>query len=327
MAAAYRVDMNSGVPIYQQLVDTIRAAIKMGTLPSGAQLPTVLQMSEELGLARGTVKRAYDELERLGLVEKIQGRGTFVCYQAPSAAGRKEQAMAAIDAMLDSMGSLGFSMEEAKIFLDLKLRERESHQENLKIGLIECNPEVMEQIDGQLRRIANIDLYPHLLGEVLDYPYQLAEDMDLIITTAVHAEAVEEALGSSKKLARIAIRLTTRSVSQIVKIPAGANVGILCGSMRYGELLRQACDTYTERITLAEPELLGSVSDCKAFLKDKDAVLLPENYEKYCSVKLRQLLKEYSRQHPLILCSYQIDEGSFMYVEEKIQRLWSTQRI
>jgi len=323
----YHINFTDDIPVYRQLVDVIRANIKNGSMPNGTRLPTVRDLAKELSVAQGTVKRAYDELGKEGLVDKAQGRGTFVCYRKVDQDSRKERAMAAIDAMLNELEAMNFSVTETKIYLDLKLRERESHQENLKIGLIECNPEVMEQIDGQLRRIANIDLYPHLLGEVLDYPYQLAEDMDLIITTAVHAEAVEEALGSSKKLARIAIRLTTRSVSQIVKIPAGANVGILCGSMRYGELLRQACDTYTERITLAEPELLGSVSDCKAFLKDKDAVLLPENYEKYCSVKLRQLLKEYSRQHPLILCSYQIDEGSFMYVEEKIQRLWSTQRI
>ena len=323
----YHINFTDDIPVYRQLVDVIRANIKNGSMPNGTRLPTVRDLAKELSVAQGTVKRDYDELGKEGLVDKAQGRGTFVCYRSVNQDSRKERAMAAIDAMLNELEAMNFSVTETKIYLDLKLRERESHQENLKIGLVECNPEVMEQIDGQLRRIANIDLYPNLLGEVLDYPYQLAEDMDLIITTAVHAEAVEKALGSAQKLARIAIRLTTQSVSQIVKIPGGANVGILCGSMRYGELLRQACDTYTERITLAEPELLGSVSDCKAFLKDKDVVLLPENYEKYCSSKLRQLLKEYSRQHPLILCAYQIDEGSFMYVEEKIQRLWSRQRI
>lgn len=82
MTELFHVDPTSGIPIYQQLVDEIRSAIKTGKLPTGEQLPTVLAMADSLGLARGTVKRAYDELELLGLVEKVQGRGTFVCYRS-----------------------------------------------------------------------------------------------------------------------------------------------------------------------------------------------------------------------------------------------------
>ena len=103
MIKRFSVDSESAVPIYQQLVDEIRIAIKKGDAPAGTQLPTVLQMAEAMGLARGTIKRAYDELELMGLVEKVQGRGTFVCYQKRTPESRKEQAMQAIDAMLDSI--------------------------------------------------------------------------------------------------------------------------------------------------------------------------------------------------------------------------------
>ena len=85
----FHINAQSDVPVYRQLVDEIRSAIRAGRLAAGAQLPTVLAMAEDLGLARGTIKRAYDELELLGLVEKVQGRGTFVCYRPPApAAGR-----------------------------------------------------------------------------------------------------------------------------------------------------------------------------------------------------------------------------------------------
>ena len=323
----YHINFAEDIPVYRQLVDVIRAHIKNGELKNGTRLPTVRDLARELSVAQGTVKRAYDELGKEGLVDKAQGRGTFVSYRPVDPDSRKERAMAAIDTMLDTLESMNFSITETKIYLDLKLRDRESQQENLKIGVIECNPEVLEQIGSQLRKLPFVDLYNHLLGEVLDYPYQLAEDMDLIITTAVHAEAVESAVGSHKKLARIAIGLSPRCVSQIVKLPADANVGILCGSLRYGELLQKACHTYTELSRLPQPELLDETLDIRAFLKEKDAVLLPENYETYCSAKTRQLLQEFSRQKLLIPCSYQIDEGSFMYVEEKIQRLWSKRKI
>ena len=81
MELSFQIDSNLDIPIYQQLVDTIRFAARKETLLPGQKLPTVQELSQRLGIARGTIKRAYDELEHQGLIEKIQGRGTFICYQ------------------------------------------------------------------------------------------------------------------------------------------------------------------------------------------------------------------------------------------------------
>ena len=101
MSFIYEVNPQLDVPIYQQLVDTIRAGVQKGELAPKEKLPTVQQLADMLGVARGTIKRAYDELERAGLVEKVQGRGTFVCYQPANSGSRKEQAMAAIDTFVN----------------------------------------------------------------------------------------------------------------------------------------------------------------------------------------------------------------------------------
>ena len=78
MDVIFQVDPALEVPIYQQLVDKIRSGVRLGTLAPGEQLPTVQEMAQALSIARGTIKRAYDELEHLGVLEKIQGRGTFI---------------------------------------------------------------------------------------------------------------------------------------------------------------------------------------------------------------------------------------------------------
>ena len=79
MENIFQINPELNVPIYRQLTDSIRSAVKRGTLASGQQLPTVQDLSADLSIAVGTIKRAYDELEREGIVEKVQGRGTFVC--------------------------------------------------------------------------------------------------------------------------------------------------------------------------------------------------------------------------------------------------------
>ena len=71
MEPIFQINTELDIPIYQQLVDAIRLAVKKGTLQPDEQLPTVQELSVRLGVARGTIKRAYDELERIGLVEKV----------------------------------------------------------------------------------------------------------------------------------------------------------------------------------------------------------------------------------------------------------------
>ena len=59
METVFQINQNLDIPIYQQLVDKIRAAVKTGALTTGCQLPTVQELSDRLGVARGTIKRAY----------------------------------------------------------------------------------------------------------------------------------------------------------------------------------------------------------------------------------------------------------------------------
>ena len=72
------VDTSSGVPPFEQVRDGIRAQVDGGILEAGVRLPPVRALADELGLAPGTVARAYKELETLGVVETRGRAGTFV---------------------------------------------------------------------------------------------------------------------------------------------------------------------------------------------------------------------------------------------------------
>lgn len=70
-------------PLYQTVIDTIVARIAGGELPSGAMLPSETQLGAELGVSQGTARKALIELEKRGLVQRAQGRGTFVTVRTP----------------------------------------------------------------------------------------------------------------------------------------------------------------------------------------------------------------------------------------------------
>ncbi len=325
MESIYKINPKLDVPIYQQLVDSIRTAVKKGQLVSGQQLPTVQEMTQQLGIARGTVKRAYDELERAGLVEKVQGRGTFVCYQPANSGSRKEQAMAAIDSLLGQLEEMGFSATEINIFLNLKLRERAEQEAHVKVAVVECNPENLSQMSEQLRHLAGVDLYSYMLQDIRQYPYKLGEDFDLIVTTSSHAKYLLSVLPVHRRIARVAFRPAARCLSHIIKLRPGQKVGILGYSRRFGELLQETCGIYAEDAVLREPMIFAEEADVSDYLNGLDAVLVPRSYEKYFTASATELLRQFKVE--VIECYYEMDEGSVLYLEAKIKRLLEEKQI
>lgn len=307
------------IPIYQQLVDAIRVAIKKEVLVSGQKLPTVQEMTDALGIARGTVKRAYDELEHIGLIEKVQGRGTFVSYNHDNSANRKEKAMSAIGKTIDYLEDMGLSPQEINIFINLKLRERSEQEANVKVVAVECNPENLSQISEQLRHINGVDLYSFLLDNVKQYPYKINEEFELIITTSSHAEYLENVVPIKNRVIRVALRPSSRILSKIIKIEAGKKVGIISGSHRFGELLLKTSNMYSENVTVYNPLICSENEDIEGYLKGKDIILLPKHYQKHLGSNAVEQISKFNGE--IIECYYEMDEGSLLYLETKIKRL------
>lgn len=74
----FHLDSRSGVSPYQQLVQQVRRALRLGLLNEGDQLPTVKEVVAHLAINPNTVLKAYRELEHEGLVSARPGVGTFV---------------------------------------------------------------------------------------------------------------------------------------------------------------------------------------------------------------------------------------------------------
>jgi GntR family transcriptional regulator len=75
---AFHLDTRSGVAPYQQVVQQVRHALRLGLLDVGDQLPTVKDVVAALAINPNTVLKAYKELEHLGLVAARPGIGIFV---------------------------------------------------------------------------------------------------------------------------------------------------------------------------------------------------------------------------------------------------------
>ena len=74
----FQLDLQSGVPVYRQIIDQVLGGISAGGLKPGDQLPTVRQLAVDLSINPNTVVRAYRELEIREILSTQQGTGTFI---------------------------------------------------------------------------------------------------------------------------------------------------------------------------------------------------------------------------------------------------------
>ena len=72
------INSSSMVPIYEQIMDQIKAQITAGGLKENDVLPSVRTLAKELKISALTVKKAYDNLEEEGFVVTVHGKGTYV---------------------------------------------------------------------------------------------------------------------------------------------------------------------------------------------------------------------------------------------------------
>jgi GntR family transcriptional regulator len=110
----FALDLHTGVPVYRQLIDQVRAGVASGTLTAGDQLPTVRQLAVDLAINPNTVMRAYRELELGGMLETHQGTGTFISDKKieKKSSERDRQLGQMAGEFAARAGAAGFTLEE-----------------------------------------------------------------------------------------------------------------------------------------------------------------------------------------------------------------------
>ena len=88
------VSGQSTLPIYEQIIGQVKTAIVAGNVKPGDMLPSIRALAKDLQISVITTKRAYEELEKEGLIYSVSGKGFYVCEQNTDLLREKKLAMA-----------------------------------------------------------------------------------------------------------------------------------------------------------------------------------------------------------------------------------------
>jgi len=120
-----KILQNSTEPIYKQIASQFKDEILSGKLPQGNYLPSIRELAQELKISVITTMKAYETLEKEGLITAVQGKGCFVNPQNMELI--KEQHLRLIETELqnaiNSAKIAGVSNDELKQMLDVLISE------------------------------------------------------------------------------------------------------------------------------------------------------------------------------------------------------------
>ncbi|MBR4889946.1 MAG: GntR family transcriptional regulator [Clostridia bacterium] len=111
------LDYHSRTPIYEQIKEQIVLDINRGVLKKDDQLPSLRQLSAQLGININTVKRALSELEAQGVIYSVAGKGIFISGNAESQNIYLEQSLDAVKDALITAKQMGASEEKVAAIL------------------------------------------------------------------------------------------------------------------------------------------------------------------------------------------------------------------
>ena len=107
-----KLDMQSRRPIYEQLKEQILKLMMIGILTPDEKLPSVRSLARDVGINPNTVQKAYQELERDGIIYTVPGKGSFIAGSDETVKQRREQALSAVREAVREAWNSGCSEEE-----------------------------------------------------------------------------------------------------------------------------------------------------------------------------------------------------------------------
>jgi GntR family transcriptional regulator len=119
----FSIEPDGGAPIYEQIVAQVIYGVAAGMLEVGTFIPSVRELAERLLVNPNTVARAFQELERVGVVTPKRGRGMEVTEEAPATckAKRRELVRARIREALREAAASVLSPEEIRQLVEEEL--------------------------------------------------------------------------------------------------------------------------------------------------------------------------------------------------------------
>lgn len=305
-----------------QIFDQIVHGIESLELKKGDTLPSERSLSEELGVSRGTIRKAYKLLEDGKYIVSRRGSHYYITGSDANDNSRRRSANLTTDQYLGKMLSLHYSIDEIKSLVNLKIMELESSNSNkIHLGIIECRNDSLYTFKRQLEYIPELEISLFLVDEFINnrFVYNKAINCDLLVTTASHYYDVAKAAPEiTYKLVEVVSRWADKTIFDLASITPDAKIGIVYSSPRTISLIESALKFFKIDYKSLAAFNENNLREFERFCSTK-SVLIGEPLSILFDESKKNYLKSFlSKDGKLICFDHYIDKGSLMQIEKAI---------
>jgi GntR family transcriptional regulator len=220
-----RVNQNSGVPVYKQIVDQIEFMVEAGQMTDTDRLPSSRMLASNLQVNRNTVARAYQELRDAGYIES-RGRSGMVVTgggKARQHAAARSRAREVLSEAAQECVGLGLSPEEvSSLAYHFSLH---AEQLQVTVAFVECNQERADYFAKELSTRLELPVRSLVLGH---FDPAAEFGVDLVLTTFFHLSEVRRlARDSNAEVVGIVVAPHVTTLVRLAKVPKKQRVGVL----------------------------------------------------------------------------------------------------
>lgn len=307
-------------PIYRRIMTDIENMIESGEFSYGAKLPTEREMAAKLSVARGTVKKAYSELEKAAVISIVWGSGAYVVKKSNSDDTDPESELG--KAFFGALAGGGFSSKEAWEYALISY-SRAFSPGNVLVALIDECPECLKIFSHQLKDIRNVKVSAFLMEDLAKSKAGslIFKEFDMILAVKDIFPALCDMLPKFKtKIQEINAAPTQETQIDLLKIMNFEKTGLFSESRAFRDIVNAHLEAkgwrYGEKDHIFA-KWTGK-DEFDEFISDKRHLIIPPFYSMDAQPEVYEGLFEFLRRGgDIIIFNHTIDRSSLLHIEER----------
>jgi DNA-binding transcriptional regulator YhcF (GntR family) len=290
------------------LVRLVEEQIRGGVYGEGARLPTVRELAQRYHVNKNTASRAYQALERRGLIDMSRGRGAFVRGASDDDASWQRRA----EQLIHEARQAGVGRTQLLDAISHAI-EQSYGPEAPRALFVECNRQDMETLGSELGAVTGSPMELALLDDALPAAGALARRYDLLVTTFQHLGQMRQATPAAARDQVVGVHVTPThdSLLELARIHV-ATFGLVCDTPSTIESLSHIISTYNPAAQVL-PALIDDEAQLQRVTARADAIVVTRS----CHDRL--LARGVAQ--PLVTVVFTIDQQSIDFLRRRLHEL------
>ncbi|MCL2564184.1 MAG: GntR family transcriptional regulator [Defluviitaleaceae bacterium] len=308
-------------PIYRKIMTDIESMIESGEFSYGAKLPTEREIAAKFSVARGTVKKAFSELEKASVINIVWGSGAYVIKKSSDKSESPESKLG--EAFFAALAERGFSPKEAWEYTEISY-SKAFRTGNVLLALVDECHECLRIFSHQLESLKGVKVSHFLMEDLAKSKYNalIFKEFDIILANKDVSQALCNILPKFKdKIQEISSAPTQETQIDLLKIMNFEKTGLFSESRAFRDIVNAHLESkgwrYGEKDHIFAKWTGRDEFD--EFIADKRHLIIPPFYSMDIQPEVYESLFEFLRRGgDIIVFNHTIERSSILYIEERL---------